>query len=144
MSHYSLNPLLASDPLFNPQAPVRDLVVQDEVSSLAPLKVMAYDQEIRHILIATLYPDGIVETHQDYTPKRAARALFRALEMNVPTERNLYDAAVQSGVSFFVHPTKGPLVTLFQNGTIKYREGFKPDPIAQALWECLSKVMCGG
>ena len=79
-------------------------------------------------VIARIYHNGIVETHQGYSPELVAERILCAVR------------ADWDSLSFFSKDGVS-LVTLYRDGRVVYRDDYKPDAIARELWETLGRVV---
>ena len=117
------------------------MLVQMDSNPTAPLNILVPNRDMDgHTRLFTLFPDGVIETHDGYNVKVATKLMWSLLEPPICSVNNtLYAKAFTPSLSFFVDPAKGgALVTVFPDKTVQYRPGFSPSPLAREFWETLA------
>lgn len=131
----SFNPLLTFDPMFKPEPPSS---IQDVVEPVMYPPMPVQDEGGR---VATLFPDGVVETYDGYSARRAAAAIWSGLVLFPGINHqgtNTGSVTIKPSWSFFVGTNRKPLVTIYNDGSVGYAWHYRPDPIAKELWETLA------
>jgi hypothetical protein len=134
----SFNPILTFDPMFKPEPPLSSPKNIGGPVRFPPMAVQVQDEGGR---VATLFPDGVVETYDGYSARRAAAAIWSGLVLFPGINHqgtNTGTVTIKPSWSFFVGDNQKPLVTVYNDGTVGYAWHYRPDPIAKELWETLA------
>jgi len=79
-------------------------------------------------IVARLFPDGVAETYQGYHARKVALGLWSMV------------ISTASSMVFFPNGQGEGLVTFNRDGKPTYRPDYKPDAVAQELWEAVAKA----